>query len=114
MAEAASFANLWVPFCRKHGIEPRNPETYFNLKRDPFKNKVRPDFVRDRRLVKREYDEFKVRVNGLTDAIRRRFDAWNAREEIKALKKRKESGMDEELMERLKMPKATWMADGTH
>ncbi|KAI4311546.1 hypothetical protein MLD38_036432 [Melastoma candidum] len=114
MAEAASFANLWVPFCRKHGIEPRNPETYFNLKRDPFKNKVRLDFVRDRRLVKREYDEFKVRVNGLTDAIRRRSDAWNAREEIKALKKRKESGMDEELMERLKIPKATWMADGTH
>ncbi|KAL6985694.1 hypothetical protein U1Q18_019074 [Sarracenia purpurea var. burkii] len=34
MAEAASFANLWVPFCRKHDIEPRNPGSYFSLKRD--------------------------------------------------------------------------------
>jgi cellulose synthase-like protein len=40
MAEAASFAQLWVPFCRKHDIEPRNPEAYFNLKRDPYNNKV--------------------------------------------------------------------------
>lgn len=113
MAEAASFANLWVPFCRKHGIEPRNPESYFSLKRDPYKNKVRSDFVRDRRRVKREYDEFKVRINGLPDSIRRRSDAYNAREEIKAMKLRRENGNDEP-MENLKILKATWMADGTH
>ncbi|PSR91608.1 Cellulose synthase-like protein [Actinidia chinensis var. chinensis] len=113
MAEAASFANLWVPFCRKHDIEPRNPESYFNLKRDPYKNKVRPDFVKDRRRVKREYDEFKVRVNGLPDSIRRRSDAYNAREEIKAMKLQRENGSDEPL-ENIKLPKATWMADGTH
>ena len=29
MAEAAKFATVWVPFCRKHGIEPRGPESYF-------------------------------------------------------------------------------------
>ncbi|PON85435.1 Cellulose synthase [Trema orientale] len=113
MAEAASFANLWVPFCRKHDIEPRNPESYFNMKRDPYKNKVRPDFVRDRRRVKREYDEFKVRINGLPDSIRRRSDAYNTREEIKAMKLRRERG-DDELEENIKIPKATWMADGTH
>ncbi|XP_059642834.1 cellulose synthase-like protein D3 [Cornus florida] len=113
MAEAASFANLWVPFCRKHDIEPRNPESYFNLKRDPYKNKVRQDFVKDRRRVKREYDEFKVRINGLPDSIRRRSDAYNAREEIKAMKLQKENGMNEPLESR-KIPKATWMADGTH
>ncbi|KAJ1431081.1 Zinc finger, RING/FYVE/PHD-type [Sesbania bispinosa] len=113
MAEAASFANLWVPFCRKHDIEPRNPESYFSLKRDPYKNKVRSDFVRDRRRVKREYDEFKVRINGLPDSIRRRSDAYNAREEIKAMKLRRENGNDEPV-ENLKIPKATWMADGTH
>ncbi|KAF3642120.1 hypothetical protein FXO38_21272 [Capsicum annuum] len=28
MAETASFANIWVPFCRKHVIELRNPESY--------------------------------------------------------------------------------------
>ncbi|KAG8374572.1 hypothetical protein BUALT_Bualt10G0009400 [Buddleja alternifolia] len=114
MAEAASFANLWVPFCRKHAIEPRNPETYFSLKKDPFKNKVRQDFVKDRRRVKREYDEFKVRINGLPDSIRRRSDAYNAREEIKAMKLRRQTVVEDEQLEPLKVSKATWMADGTH
>ncbi|KAE8657227.1 Cellulose synthase-like protein D2 [Hibiscus syriacus] len=113
MAEAASFSRIWIPFCRKHDIQPRNPESYFNLKRDPYKNKVRPDFVRDRRRVKREYDEFKVRVNGLSDSIRRRSDAFNTREEIKILKRWREDNSDEP-METLKIPKATWMADSTH
>ncbi|GAA0140599.1 DNA-binding transcription factor [Lithospermum erythrorhizon] len=113
MAEAASFANLWVPFCRKHDIEPRNPESYFSMKRDPYKNKVRSDFVKDRRRVKREYDEFKVRTNGLPDSIRRRSDAYNAREEIKDLKRQREAAADE-AWEPIKVIKATWMADGTH
>ncbi|KAF8379024.1 hypothetical protein HHK36_028451 [Tetracentron sinense] len=113
MAEAASFANIWVPFCRKHDIEPRNPESYFNLKRDPYKNKVRTDFVKDRRRIKREYDEFKVRINGLPDSIRRRSDAYHAREEIKAMKLEKQTSSDESV-ENVKIPKATWMADGAH
>lgn len=113
MAEAASFANLWVPFCRKHDIEPRNPESYFSMKRDPYKNKVRSDFVRDRRRVKREYDEFKVRINGLPDSIRRRSEAYNAREEMKAMKMQRENQSDEPL-EIVEVIKATWMVDGTH
>ncbi|KAJ1401422.1 Zinc finger, RING-type [Sesbania bispinosa] len=112
MAEAASFANLWVPFCRKHNIEPRNPDTYFSLKVDPTKNKSKLDFVKDRRRVKREYEEFKVRINGLPDSIRRRSDAFNAREEMKMMKHLKESGADPS--EPVKVLKATWMADGTH
>ncbi|KAJ4850306.1 Cellulose synthase-like protein D2 [Turnera subulata] len=113
MAEAASFANIWVPFCRKHDIEPRNPESYFNLKRDPYKNKVKQDFVKDRRRVKREYDEFKVRINSLPESIRRRSDAYHAREEIKAMKLQRQHREDEPV-EPVKIPKATWMADGTH
>ncbi|XP_041000885.1 cellulose synthase-like protein D4 [Juglans microcarpa x Juglans regia] len=113
MAEAASFADLWVPFCRKHNIEPRNPETYFSLKVDPTKNKSRLDFVKDRRKVKREFDEFKVRINGLPDSIRRRSEAFNAREEMKMMKHMRESGADPlEVMS--KVQKATWMADATH
>ncbi|XP_027088165.1 cellulose synthase-like protein D4 [Coffea arabica] len=112
MAEAASFADLWVPFCKKHDIEPRNPETYFSLKGDPTKNKKRSDFVKDRRRVKREYDELKVRINGLPDSIRRRSDAFNAREEMKMLKHLREGGADP--LEPVKVQKATWMADGTH
>ncbi|KAG9140018.1 hypothetical protein Leryth_010527 [Lithospermum erythrorhizon] len=113
MAEAASFANMWVPFCRKHNIEPRNPDSYFSIKKDPYKNKVRSDFVKDRRKVKREFDEFKVRINGLPDSIRRRSDAYNARDEIKALKHQRAIAGDE-LFEPIKVTKATWMADGTH
>ncbi|GAB2301111.1 Cellulose synthase-like protein D4 [Dionaea muscipula] len=112
MAEAASFAELWVPFCRKHDIEPRNPETYFNLKGDPTKNKMRADFVKDRRKMKREYDEFKVRTNGLPDSIRRRSEAFNAREEMKMIKQMRDSGADP--TEPIRVQKATWMADGTH
>ncbi|CAN8236166.1 unnamed protein product [Cochlearia groenlandica] len=113
MAEAASFAHIWVPFCRKHMIEPRNPDSYFSLKRDPYKNKVKSDFVKDRRRVKREYDEFKVRINSLPDSIRRRSDAYHAREEIKAMKMQRQN-RDDEPLEPVKIPKATWMADGTH
>ncbi|CAD6338023.1 unnamed protein product [Miscanthus lutarioriparius] len=96
-----------------HNIEPRNPESYFNLKKDPYKNKVRQDFVKDRRRVKREYDEFKVRINALPDSIRRRSDAYHAREEIKAMKRQRETALDD-AVEPVKIPKATWMADGTH
>ncbi|KAI3806459.1 hypothetical protein L1987_22366 [Smallanthus sonchifolius] len=110
LAEAASFASTWVPFCRKHEIEPRNPEAYFSQKGDPLKNKRRVDFVRERRKVKREYDEFKVRINALPETIRRRSDACNAREELLAKKKQLELGGKPS--EPIKVPKATWMSDG--
>ncbi|KAI4349706.1 hypothetical protein L6164_010267 [Bauhinia variegata] len=112
LAETASFARIWVPFCRKHQIEPRNPEAYFGQKRDFLKNKVRLDFVRERRRVKREYDEFKVRINSLPESIRRRSDAYNAHEELRAKKKQMEMGSN--VSEVIKVPKATWMSDGSH
>ncbi|KAJ9187827.1 hypothetical protein P3X46_003243 [Hevea brasiliensis] len=112
LAETASFARIWVPFCRKHNIEPRNPEAYFGQKRDFLKNKVRLDFVRERRRVKREYDEFKVRINSLPESIRRRSDAYNAHEELRAKKKQMEMGGNPS--EPIKVPKGTWMSDGSH
>ncbi|XP_050203738.1 cellulose synthase-like protein D5 [Mercurialis annua] len=112
LAETASFARIWVPFCRKHDIAPRNPEAYFSQKRNVLKNKVRIDFVRERRRVKREYDEFKVRVNSLPESIRRRSDAYNAHEELRAKKKHMEMGSDP--LEPLMVSKATWMSDGSH
>ncbi|KAL6325017.1 hypothetical protein AAG906_022107 [Vitis piasezkii] len=100
MAEAVNFAEVWVPFCRKHNIEPRNPDSYFSLKSDPTKNKKRPDF-------------FKVRINGLPEAIRRRCETHNNNEEMK-----EKSLLGEEwwstLTEPVNVVKATWMADGTH
>ncbi|RID73563.1 hypothetical protein BRARA_B00711 [Brassica rapa] len=65
LAETAEFARKWVPFCKKFSIEPRAPEMYFTLKIDYLKDKVQPTFVKERRAMKREYEEFKVRINAL-------------------------------------------------
>ncbi|GLJ53774.1 hypothetical protein SUGI_1147670 [Cryptomeria japonica] len=65
LAETSEFARKWVPFCKKHNIEPRAPEFYFSQKIDYLKDKVEPSFVKERRAMKREYEEFKVRINAL-------------------------------------------------
>ncbi|TKV90640.1 hypothetical protein SEVIR_9G043200v4 [Setaria viridis] len=65
LAETSEFARKWVPFCKKYNIEPRAPEWYFAQKIDYLKDKVQTSFVKDRRAMKREYEEFKVRINGL-------------------------------------------------
>ncbi|KAL6658972.1 hypothetical protein ACP70R_003012 [Stipagrostis hirtigluma subsp. patula] len=97
MAEAAKFATVWVPFCRKHGIEPRGPESYFELKSHPYMGRAQEDFVNDRRRVRKEYDEFKARINALDHDIKQRSDSYNAANGY---------AKDGE-------PKPTWMADGT-
>ncbi|GLT68594.1 hypothetical protein SLA2020_408080 [Shorea laevis] len=114
MAEAVQFAEVWVPFCRKHNIEPRNPDSYFNLKTDPTKNKKLRDFVKDRRWIKREYDEFKVRVNGLPERIRKRSEMHNQKEEMKENKLAQEKDGGSTPQDPINVTKATWMADGTH
>ncbi|KAK1323864.1 Cellulose synthase A catalytic subunit 9 [UDP-forming] [Acorus calamus] len=65
LSETAEFARKWVPFCKRYDIEPRAPEMYFSAKIDYLKDKVQPTFVKERRAMKREYEEFKVRVNAL-------------------------------------------------
>ncbi|KAK7354769.1 hypothetical protein VNO80_20254 [Phaseolus coccineus] len=65
LAETAEFARRWVPFCKKYNIEPRAPEFYFSQKIDYLKDKVQPTFVKERRSMKREYEEFKVKINSL-------------------------------------------------
>ncbi|XP_050147457.1 cellulose synthase A catalytic subunit 4 [UDP-forming]-like [Malus sylvestris] len=65
LSETAEFARRWVPFCKKHNIEPRAPEFYFSQKIDYLKDKVHPNFVKERRAMKREYEEFQVRIDAL-------------------------------------------------
>ncbi|XP_021813286.1 probable cellulose synthase A catalytic subunit 5 [UDP-forming] isoform X2 [Prunus avium] len=65
LSETSEFAKKWVPFCKKFSIEPRAPEWYFAQKIDYLKDKVLPSFVKERRAMKREYEEFKVRINAL-------------------------------------------------
>ncbi|XP_042425999.1 cellulose synthase-like protein D2 [Zingiber officinale] len=105
MVEAASFAKLWIPFCRKHDIGCRNPEIYFNSTQDPYINPRHTDFVNDRRRLKREYDNFEDRINGLSDAIKRRSDAYYESEVKNAMEVAPES---------IEIAKATWMSNGVH
>lgn len=83
VVEAARFAALWVPFCRKHGVEPRNPEAYFNageggggkakvVARGSYRGMAWPELVRDRRRVRREYEEMRLRIDALQAADARR------------------------------------------
>ncbi|KAI3981854.1 hypothetical protein MKX01_017271 [Papaver californicum] len=65
LSETSEFARKWVPFCKKFNIEPRAPEWYFLKKIDYLKDKVHPTFVKERRAMKREYEEFKIRINAL-------------------------------------------------
>uniref|UniRef100_A0A164VEU1 Cellulose synthase n=1 Tax=Daucus carota subsp. sativus TaxID=79200 RepID=A0A164VEU1_DAUCS len=65
LSETSEFARKWVPFSKKYNIEPRAPEWYFSQKIDYLKDKIQTSFVKERRAMKREYEEFKVRINGL-------------------------------------------------
>ncbi|XP_019085136.1 PREDICTED: probable cellulose synthase A catalytic subunit 10 [UDP-forming] [Camelina sativa] len=77
LSETAEFAKKWVPFCKKFNIEPRAPEFYFSQKIDYLKDKIQPSFVKERRAMKREYEEFKVRINILVaKAQKMPEDGW--------------------------------------
>lgn len=77
LSETSEFARKWVPFCKKYSIEPRAPEWYFALKVDYLKDKVDPSFIRERRAMKREYEEFKVRINSLVSTAQKvPEDGW--------------------------------------
>ncbi|KAL6900950.1 hypothetical protein ACP4OV_005626 [Aristida adscensionis] len=74
LTEAAGFAGLWVPFCRKHGVEPRSPEAFFFgsgaaaaadgrkarvATRAGYKGNAWPELAPDRRRVRRAYEELR-------------------------------------------------------
>ncbi|KAK7277485.1 hypothetical protein RJT34_22498 [Clitoria ternatea] len=81
LSETAEFARIWVPFCKKYNIEPRAPEFYFSQKVDYLKDKVHPSFVKDRRTMKREYEEFKVKINVLVaKAQKKPEEGWVMRD----------------------------------
>ncbi|XWS58671.1 hypothetical protein CRYUN_Cryun08bG0054800 [Craigia yunnanensis] len=65
LSETSEFARKWVPFCKKFNVEPRAPEWYFSQKIDYFNIQLLPSFVRERREMKREYEEFKIQINAL-------------------------------------------------
>jgi len=95
LVETANFAALWVPFCRKHSIEPRAPENYFQREGMIYTGRSPGEFMNDYSHVRMEYEEFKARLAALDGTIRERSDVCNA---IKATEGD---------------ATATWMANGT-
>lgn len=95
LVEVAKFAMLWVPFCRKHCIEPRAPERYFEMEAQPQGGRAPQEFMNDYKRVQMDYDEFKVRLGNLSDTIQKRSDVYNSM--------RTSEGDDAQ---------ATWMANG--
>ncbi|XP_057965658.1 probable cellulose synthase A catalytic subunit 8 [UDP-forming] isoform X2 [Malania oleifera] len=65
LSQTCEFARKWVPFCKKFNIEPRCPEIYFSGKVDNLKYNISPTFCKQRRSMKRHYEEFKIGLNGL-------------------------------------------------
>ncbi|KAE8702334.1 putative cellulose synthase A catalytic subunit 3 [Hibiscus syriacus] len=77
LSETSEFARKWIPFCKKFNIEPRAPEWYFCQKINYFNGMVLPSFVMERRAMKREYEEFKIRINTLVaKAQKAPKDGW--------------------------------------
>ncbi|CAD6217682.1 unnamed protein product [Miscanthus lutarioriparius] len=95
LVETANFAALWAPFCRKHSIEPRAPESYFQREGMIYTGKSPSEFINDYRHVQLEYQQYKARLEMLTSTIRERSDFYNS---IKTT----EGAV-----------KVTWMANGT-
>lgn len=80
LSETCQFAEKWVPFCREFNIEPRSPECYFSKKID-LKYKVAPTFPKERRAMKRQYEEFKVQINCLVARFKiTPVDGWIMRD----------------------------------
>ncbi|CAM0908138.1 unnamed protein product [Alopecurus aequalis] len=95
LVETAKFASLWVPFCRKHSIEPRAPESYFELEARYTGRAPEEEFTNDHSSVRNEYNEFKQSLDSLSGAISKRSDAYNSTKNDQG------------------DAKATWMANGT-
>ncbi|KAJ1410332.1 Nucleotide-diphospho-sugar transferase [Sesbania bispinosa] len=82
LQETAEFAQKWVPFCKKFNAEPRAPEKYFSEKIDFLKDKLQSTYVKERRTMKREYEEFKVRINALVaKSLRVPLEGWTMKDE---------------------------------
>ncbi|KAL6896798.1 hypothetical protein ACP4OV_007370 [Aristida adscensionis] len=94
LVEATKFASLWVPFCRKHSIEPRAPESYFLQEGMVNAGRSSGEFVKDYKHVQREYEELKMVMETLPCTIMKRSSVYNSMKE-------NEGG-----------PEATWMANG--
>ncbi|XP_052178158.1 cellulose synthase-like protein H1 [Diospyros lotus] len=55
LVEASKFARLWVPFCKKHGIQLRAPFRYFSSQSSSSQD-ASPEFRKERKKIQYEYE----------------------------------------------------------
>ncbi|XP_034701263.1 cellulose synthase-like protein H1 isoform X2 [Vitis riparia] len=65
LLEASKFAKLWVPFCKKYGIQPRAPFRYFSRELLPSHGNSM-EFLQEYRKIKEEYGELRRRIEDAT------------------------------------------------
>ncbi|KAJ1280574.1 hypothetical protein BS78_04G243000 [Paspalum vaginatum] len=62
LREAAAFARLWVPFCRRHGVGVRAPCVYFSGSGAPEPRDANREFLQEWAFIKNEYENLVSRV----------------------------------------------------
>ncbi|KAF8667434.1 hypothetical protein HU200_053122 [Digitaria exilis] len=72
LREAAEFAKLWVPFCKRHGVSVRAPFVYFST---GAPERGDGEFQRDWTAMKSEYEKLASRIeNADEESLLRRGD----------------------------------------
>ncbi|XP_062222481.1 cellulose synthase-like protein H1 isoform X3 [Phragmites australis] len=67
LCEAATFARLWVPFCRRHSIGVRAPFVYFSS--SPETGAADQEFLRDWTFIKNEYEKLISRIENAEGSL---------------------------------------------
>uniref|UniRef100_A0ACD5UWW7 Uncharacterized protein n=1 Tax=Avena sativa TaxID=4498 RepID=A0ACD5UWW7_AVESA len=62
LREAAEFAAIWVPFCRKHGVAVRAPFMYFSSAPEVAKGTADHEFLESWAFMKSEYEKLVTRI----------------------------------------------------
>ncbi|XP_019078913.1 cellulose synthase-like protein H1 [Vitis vinifera] len=65
LLEASKFAKLWVPFCKKYGIQTRAPFRYFSRELLPSHDNS-TEFLQEYRKIMDEYEELRRRIEHAT------------------------------------------------
>ncbi|CBI28831.3 unnamed protein product, partial [Vitis vinifera] len=65
LLEASKFAKLWVPFCKKYGIQTRAPFRYFSTEL-VSSNDNSMEFLQEYRKIKERYEELGQKIEGAT------------------------------------------------
>ncbi|XAR55359.1 Cellulose synthase (UDP-forming), partial [Bertholletia excelsa] len=61
LVETSKFAQLWVPFCKKYGVQDRAPFRYFSGESTSSQD-VSPEFHEEWKKMKDEYEKFSQRI----------------------------------------------------